>query len=164
MTQQNHSNDIGLTSSSNLNKVKLEYTINGQGQSIKKDYELLVVACDPRNLSQICDYTSEERAIFDKLINFTFHTSLLKVKLKTPSEDTKTYPVIFAPSILNKTDGSVYAFRNESVKQFGSKQANGMTHNLVTVYRFAGETGAWTPDKFEQILRQQLQNSDWSVY
>jgi len=162
MTQQNHSNDIGLASSSNLNKVKLEYTINGQGQSIKKDYELLVVACDPRNLSQICDYTSEERAIFDKLINFTFHTSLLKVKLKTPSEDRKTYPVIFAPSVLNKTDGSVYAFRNESVKQFGSKQANGMTHNLVTVYQFVGETEEpWTPDKFEQILRQQLQNSDW---
>jgi hypothetical protein len=59
-------------------------------------------------------------------------------------------------------DGTVYAYRNESVKQFGSERASEMTHNLVTVYQFVGETKTqWSDSDFKEKLKQDLQNSDW---
>ena len=152
-----------ITAQSPLNSISLEYTIKGKSESIiKKDCELLVIACEPRNLYGICDYTSKERAIFDKLRNFTFHTSLLKVEVKSSSAQTNKYAVMFAPTILEEMNGSVYAFRNESAKQFGHEVAKGMTHNLVTVYQLVGETPTPVPaDFFDKILKEQLSNSDW---
>ena len=162
MEQQRNSNDVTPSSSSPLNPVHLEYTIKGNSEPIKKDCELLVIACEPRNLYDICDYTSQERAIFDKLRNFTFHTSLLKVKVNSSSPQTKTYPVIFAPKLLEEMNGSVYAYRNESAKQFGPERANEMTHNLVTVYQLQGETKTPLLDsEFKKILEQELKDSDW---
>ncbi|MBN4001836.1 FAD/NAD(P)-binding protein [Nostoc sp. LPT] len=162
MVQLRNSNDVTLSSSS-LNPVRLEYTINGNGESIiEKNCELLVIACDPRNLSKICDYTPEERTIFDKLRNFTFHTSLLKVEVNNSSSQTKTYPVIFGPKLLEEMNGTVYAYRNESAKQFGPQRASQMTHNLVTVYQLVGETKTpWPASEFEKKLKQDLHNSDW---
>jgi hypothetical protein len=152
-----------ITAQSPLKSVSLEYTIKGKSESIiKKDCELLVIACEPRNLYGICDYTPKERAIFDKLRNFTFHTSLLKVEVKSSSAQTNEYAVMFAPKILEEMNGSVYAFRNESAKQFGHEVAKGMTHNLVTVYQLVGETPTpVTADFFDKILNEQLSNSDW---
>ncbi len=163
MKQKRNSNDVTPYSSSPLNPVRLEYTIKGNSESIiEKGCELLVIACDPRNLYNICDYTPEERTIFDKLRNFTFHTSLLKVKLNSLSPQTKTYPVIFAPKILEEMNGSVYAYRNESAKQFRPERANTMTYNLVTVYQLEGETKTpLSASQFKEILEQQLKESDW---
>ena len=163
MEQQRNSNDVTPSSSSPLNSVSLEYTIKDKsGSIIKKDCELLVIACDPRNLYTICDYTSKERAIFDRLINFTFHTSLLKVEVKSSSPQTNKHAVMFAPKLLEQMNGSVYCIRNESAKQFGPERANGMTHNLVTVYQLLGETETPLPaSEFEKILEQQLKDSDW---
>lgn len=163
MVQLTNSNNIMLSSPSPLNPIRIEYTINGNNESIiQKNCELLVIACEPRNLYEICDYTVEERAIFDKLKNFTFHTSLLKVEVNNSSSQTKTYPVIFGPKLLQEMNGTVYAYRNESVKQFGSERANEMTHNLVTVYQLVDETeNPWSNSEFEIKLRQDLQNSDW---
>ena len=46
-------------------------------------------------------------------------------------------------------NGTVYAYRNESAKQFGSERANEMTHNLVTVYQLVGETeNPWPATEF----------------
>ncbi|MDJ0697243.1 FAD/NAD(P)-binding protein [Mastigocoleus sp. MO_188.B34] len=163
MKKQKNSSNAKPSSASPLHPIRLEYTIKGNEKSIiEKGCELLVIACDPRNLYTICDYTAEERAIFDKLRNFTFHTSLLKVKVNSSSPKTKTYSVIFAPKPLQDMNGSVYAYRNESAKQFGPEHASTMTHNLVTVYQLEGE--AETPlstSKFKEILEQQLKDSDW---
>lgn len=163
MVQQKNNNQVTPCSSSPMNPVSIEYKIKDQGESIiRKGYELLVIACEPRNLYNICDYTSEERAIFEKLKNYTFRTSLLKIKIDNTSAQENEYAVMFAPSILEKMDGSVYAFRNESAKQFGYDVAKGMTHNLVTVYQLVGETPtSVTTDFFDQILEQQLSESDW---
>jgi hypothetical protein len=162
MKQQIKSKKVAPSSSSHSKPVFLEYTINGNIQPIKKEYELLVIACDPRNLYNICDYTAEERAIFDKLKNFTFHTSLLKVQINNPTTQQKTYPGIFAPKVLGQMDGSIYAYRNESAKQFGSNVANEMAYNLVTVYQLLGEAKPpLSSNEFEKILNQQLTNSDW---
>lgn len=163
MEQQRNSNDVMPSSSSRLNPVCLKYVIKGNSESIiEKGCELLVIACEPRNLYTICDYTPEERTIFNKLRNFTFHTSLLKVEVNNSFSQTKTYPVIFGPKLLEEMDGTVYAYRNESAKQFGSERANEMTHNLVTVYQLVGETeNPWTATEFEIKLKQDLQNSDW---
>lgn len=163
MVQQKNINPVAPSSASRLNSVSIEYKINGQGESIiKKSYELLVIACEPRNLYNICDYTSQELDIFKKLRNFTFRTSLLKVKIDSSSAQKNEYAVMFAPSILEKMDGSVYAFRNESAKQFGYNVAKGMTHNLVTVYQLVGERPSpIAGDFFDKILQEQLSNSDW---
>ena len=99
--------------------------------SITKKIELLVVACDPRNLIGICDYEKPERDVFDKLVNFTYHTSLLRVKGGPQSE----YAVIFSPETMDRMNGQVYVFRNETVKTFGFAAANAMAENLVTIYQ-----------------------------
>ncbi|MCL6751906.1 RICIN domain-containing protein [Nostoc sp. CCCryo 231-06] len=149
---------VTSSSSSHSNSVKLEYRIKGKNEAIiKKDCELLIVACDPRNLSKICDYTPTELGIFGKLINFTFHTSLLQVEVKSPQK----HAVIFAPHSLDVMDGSVYAFRNESAKQFGIEVANGMKQNLVTVYQLVDEKNPLSASDFEKILKQQLTDSNW---
>ena len=161
MNQQIKSKDVAPSSSSRSNPVLIEYTINDNIQPIKKECELLVIACDPRNLYNICDYTTEELAIFNKLKNFTFHTSLLKVQINNSPPQPVTYPGIFAPKVLERMDGSVYAYRNESAKQFGSKLANEMAYNLVTVYQLQGEAEtALPPSEFEKILKQQLTDSN----
>jgi hypothetical protein len=165
MEQQINSKDMTPSSSSHLNPIHIEYTIKGNSATIQKDCELLVIACDPRNLYNICDYTTEERAIFDKLRNFTFHTSLLKVKVNNSSSQTKTYSVTFAPKLLQAMNGSVYAYRNESAKQFGPERASTMTHNLVTVYQLEGETETpLSSSQFQEKLQQQLKDSDWWTF
>lgn len=163
MEPQKNSNDVTPSSSLPLKSIGLKYTIKDKSESIiKKDCELLIIACEPRKLYGICDYTPKERAIFDKLRNFTFHTSLLKVEVKSTSAQTNEYAVMFAPKVLEEMNGSVYAFRNESAKQFGHKVAKGMTHNLVTVYQLVGETPNPIPEsEFDKILKEQLNNSDW---
>lgn len=129
----------------------------GQLKTIKY-YDLLVVACDPRNLEGVCDYNNNERVLFDQLQNFTFHTTLIKVPLTKPQE----HGVIFAPYALEKMQGSVYGFRNESAKKFGLRFSNTMTENLVTVYQLLGPTShPYTPDEFARILADELPTLDW---
>ena len=49
---------------SDATPVKLTYkTVE---KTIEKDYALLVIACDPRALIGICDYTKEEIEIFNQ--------------------------------------------------------------------------------------------------
>jgi NAD(P)-binding Rossmann-like domain len=138
--------------------INLKYRIKGEPAIIDRDYALLIVACDPRNLTNICDYTPAELDIFAKLVDFTFHTSLIKVKVASP----QLHAVHFAPHTLERMTGGVYAFRNESAKQFGLEVANTMTHNLVTVYQLVGSTAApWSAEKFEEILARQLPEISW---
>jgi hypothetical protein len=151
MATQNERDNV--TSRSPAVPIGLKYRIKGEPAILDRDYALLIIACDPRNLTNICDYTPAELDIFAKLIDFTFHTSLLKVKVSA----TQPHAVHFAPHTLEQMAGDVYAFRNESAKQFGLEVANTMTHNLVTVYQLVGSTAApWSADKFEQILATQI--------
>jgi NAD(P)-binding Rossmann-like domain len=159
MKQQSSRNDRNLSSSALSSPISLQYRIKGENEAIlEKNCELLVVACDPRNLQNICDYTPTELDIFGKLINFTFHTSLLKVKVPSP----QTHAVHFAPHSLETMAGDVYAYRNESAKQFGLAVANTMSHNLVTVYQLVGSTASdWSASKFEEVLKKQLTEISW---
>ena len=137
---------------------KLTYTLDGS--SITKEFALLVIACDPRNLIGICDYSPEEIATLNQLVNFTFHTTLMKVKVHTTTW--QPHGVIFAPGPLDLMNGSVYGFRNESVKQFGFDTARSMEYNLVTVYQLIGVTDQkWTPDRFQKLLEEQLKTLQW---
>ncbi|MEO1624285.1 MAG: NAD(P)-binding protein [Bacteroidota bacterium] len=136
--------------------VRIDYTKNGQ--KISKRYDLMVVACDPRNLNGICDYDETEKGLFEKLINFTFHTSLLKVKRTKELQ----HGVIFAPDPLETMEGKVYGFRNESAKTFQLSNANMMDENLVTVYQLLGpESDPLSPKEFEAILRKELAELYW---
>jgi NAD(P)-binding Rossmann-like domain len=144
----------------NKTTIKLTYTEGASDVLIAKEFALLVIACDPRCLIGICDYTDDEIAIFNELVNFTFHTTLLKVKVD-PAKP-QEHGVIFAPTPLDRLDGSVYGFRNESAKKFNLETANGMDENLVTVYQLLGSRpDPLTPDQFQHLLDQQLPTLAW---
>ena len=128
--------DAGDAAAANATTIKLTYTLGGS--SMTKEFAFLVIACDPRNLIGICDYSPEEIAIFNQLVNFTFHTTLMKVKVDV--DTWLPYGVIFAPGPLDLMNGSVYGFRNETAKQFGVGTARSMEYNLVTVYQLLGVT------------------------
>ena len=136
--------------------IAIDYTVNNK--KTVKGYELMVVACDPRNLQKVCNYNAAELAIFKQLQNFTFHTTLIKVPLTTQQK----HGVIFAPYALDKMAGSVYGFRNESAKRFGLKVSNTMTENLVTVYQLLGPSAnPYTPAQFAAILAKELPTLNW---
>ncbi len=138
--------------------IKLTYTLGDA--PITKEFALLIIACDPRNLIGICDYSPEEIAIFNELVNFTFHTTLLKVKVNRKTW--LQHGVIFAPGPLEGLNGSVYGFRNESAKQFDLDVASNMEYNLVTVYQLLGVTDQkWTPEQFQNVLEKQLKTLKW---
>lgn len=145
----------GAALSADPTPVKLKYMVGGK--TIEKAYSLLVIACDPRALIDICDYSAQELEILNQFSNYTFHTTLMKVKTPSQSQD---HAVVFAPSPLEDMDGSVYAYRNESAKQFGLNVANEMAENLVAVYQLA-QSPSMTPDQFKSKLLQQLKTSSW---
>lgn len=133
------------------------------GALVERKAELLVVACDPRNLIGVCDYRPDEKAVFKKFINFTFHTSLLKVK-RDPKAQLPS-GVVFAPEPMDRMDGSIYAFRNETAKQFGLKKASAMDENWVTVYQLQKSSpNPWSSRKFVQVLEQELKTLEWWPY
>jgi len=84
------------------------------------------------------------------------------MQVKVNADTWIEHGVIFAPSPLDLMNGSVYGFRNESAKQFGIETARGMEYNLVTVYQLLGVTDQkWTPDRFQQVLTEQLKTLTW---
>ncbi|MDH3796400.1 MAG: hypothetical protein OER83_05970 [Flavobacteriaceae bacterium] len=63
----------------NIRKAAVRISHSANTTKVAKDYELMVVACDPRNLEQVCDFDRFELSIFSKLQNFTFHNTLMTV-------------------------------------------------------------------------------------
>lgn len=125
-------------------------------------FELLVIACDPRSLVDVCDFDDDERELWSELEDFTFHTTLLEVR--TPPGGLE-HGVIFAPKPLSEVDGDVYAFRNETAKQFGVAAASRLEKNLVTVYQLRGHgLEEWSSERFQEVLRAQLPRLDWWPY
>lgn len=138
----------------------IEYSILGQHHSIS--CELLVIACDPRHLIGVINYDRQELNLWQKLTNFAFHTTLLKVPV---NERHQTHAVVFAPKPLELMGGSIYAYRNESAKQFGIETANTMDHNLITVYQILNENGiVWSPQHFADILADSIPTLPWWTY
>lgn len=141
--------------------VTITASINGAA-SVTKTCDLLVVACEPRNLTGICDYTPEEMAVFAQLTNYTFHTTLLRVQVPDPAP---TYGIILAPAEITAMAGHVSGYRNETAKQFSLETANGMTENLVTVYQLQGPTDTpMTEAEFLQNLNDTLPTLEWWPY
>jgi hypothetical protein len=111
---------------------------------------LLVVACDPRALQGIMDYTNEERAIFAALQNFTFFTTCVRV-LPARRQDRV---VILDPEICRRMEGIVHGYRNETAKQWGLDAANQQPTNLVTIYQIV--RAGVTPPEPELLHQLQL--------
>jgi hypothetical protein len=143
--------------------VSITYKI-GNGPPIRRDVELLIVACDPTSLKPpICDYNAAELKIVNSFAKFTFQTSLLKVR-RDPNAKL-AHGVIFAPTPMDKMDGSIYAFRNESAKAFGLQRAGRMSENWVTVYQLQGpRTTPWASKDFRDALVQELKTLEWWPY
>jgi hypothetical protein len=142
--------------------VSITYKV-GNGQPIRRDVELLIVACDPTTLKTVCDYNAAELKIVNSFAKFTFQTSLLKVR-RDPNAKL-AHGVIFAPTPMDKMDGSIYAFRNESAKAFGLELASAMSENWVTVYQLQGPRATpWTTKDFRTALAQELKTLEWWPY
>jgi hypothetical protein len=152
----------GATLAPDPTPIRLKYTIEGKAiekKTVEKDYALLVIACDPRNLIGICDYSEAEIESFKEFSNYTFHTTLIKVQVPAAPQ---SHAVIFAPSPLEAMNGQIYGYRNESAKQFGLAKSNTMTHNLVTVYQLADSP--LSEKEFQARLRAQLKTLSWWPY
>lgn len=127
--------------------------------------DMLVVACDPQRLTKACAFTAEEKAVFSRLANYTFHTTLVKVPVPTDPARRPEFGVILRPESIDQMKGDVSGFRNESAKQFSLQTANEMTENLVTVYQLLGpEKVPMTQAQFLQRLNNTLQSLDWWPY
>lgn len=152
------------TATSHGGGVSITFDVNGSGNQTKT-YDLMVVACDPRALEPVLTYRSDETAVFDKLQNFQFHTTLVTMK----RTETAKYGVIFSPKSNEEMVGDIYAFRNETAKQFGMDTANALDENLYTVYQIAagprhaqGKPPAeWTAQDFEKRFHDTIHTLDW---
>jgi hypothetical protein len=111
------------------------------GKQVVVDPALLVIACDPRALEPVMDYTREERALLNSLRNFTFYTTCLRVYPR----ETQDRVVILAPDIVESQQGLVQGYRNETAKQWGLPAANRSATNIVTTYQMVGINGASDP-------------------
>ena len=140
--------------------IEIEFSVDeGAKQYLNADF--LIVACDPRNLTDKAHYTPRETGLFDRMVNFTFHTTLLKVKRKTKPD----HGVIFAPSRLEEMRGWIYGYRNETGKAFGQNVANEMDENLVTVYQIVKSVeNPPSKEKFQQYLNRYIAELDWWPY
>lgn len=142
-----------------MSSVNIQYQY--QHQPISKDYDLMVIACDPRNLKSVCNFSDQELEIFSGIENFTFHTTLIKIPVTKPQE----HGVVFSPYALDKMVGNVYGFRNESAKKFGLNISNTMDENLITIYQLQGAVDKpYTKDEFLELLRRELPTLDWWTF
>lgn len=150
-----------MTNSTLNPPVSLTVSRNG-GTPTTETCDLLVVACEPRNLIGICDYTPAELDLFSKFKNYTFHTTLVKVQVPaTPPR----FGIILSPQEIENMAGHVSGYRNETAKQFSLETANGMTENLVTVYQLQGpETKPMTEQEFLENLNATLPTLEWWPY
>jgi hypothetical protein len=114
--------------------MKVTYRNRTDNKITEIEPALLVVACEPRALEKIMDYTNDEHAIFDKLQNFAFFTTCVKV---FPAR-TQDRVVILNPTIARHMAGHVHGYRNETAKQWGLDHANRQETNLVTIYQIVG--------------------------
>ena len=119
--------------------MELVYQTDGRHVTVKP--ALLVIACDPRALEPVMDYTREERALLNSLRNFTFYTTCLRVTPRRAQERV----VILAPEIVESQSGLVQGYRNETAKQWGLSAANRAATNIVTTYQMVGIDGASDP-------------------
>lgn len=145
--------------SSDSSKVQItfESSYSGGGKRTK-DYDLLIVACDPRALAPVLNYSSDELAVFNKFQNCHIHTTCVTIKRSVPVD----YGVIFSPPKNEAMDGDIYAFRNETAKQFGKDAANKLDNNVFTIYQLAGAKSAVkTAKDFATIFEKQVDNLDW---
>ena len=121
-----------------------------------QSYDLLIVACDPRHLK--LDVDAAEKAVFSALQNFRIHCTILEV---TNPPTPVPYGIVLAPGVVEKMDGSIYGFRNETAKQYDLVTARGMEKNLVAVYqlydpwKIAGNP-EYPPDWFRTKLATEL--------
>lgn len=108
------------------------------GQVVTVNPSLLVIACDPRGLASVMDYTPQELGIFAALQNFTFYTTCLRVYPKRVQDRI----VILSPAVTEAMVGDVQGYRNETGKQWGLTTANNSATNIVTIYQLvaAGPT------------------------
>ena len=143
--------------------IRLTLSVPGQTALIVTA-DLLVIACEPRNLLGICNYTAEERAVFRRLQNYTFHTTVVKVPVPTDAAK-RQFGVILKPDAIDHMAGNVSGFRNESAKQFSLETACQMAENLVTVYQLQGpEAVPMTQAQFLKRLNDTLPTLDWWPY
>src|ERR1044071_297090 len=127
----------------------MKVTYRTGGGTFQIEPVLLVIACDPRALHGVMDYTNKERAIFAALQNFTFFTTCVRVRPARRQDRV----VILDPEICSQMEGIVHGYRNETAKQWGLNAANQQPTNLVTIYQIV--RASVTPP--EPVLLHQLQ-------
>src|SRR5882757_987738 len=132
--------------------MEVVYETGGTGVTVNPT--LLVIACDPRALEPVMDYTPQERVLLNSLRNFTFYTTCLRVYPRK----TQDRVVILDPDIVETQTGLVQGYRNETAKRWGLPAANGAATNVVTTYQMVGINGASDPSTLAAHRKAFLDN------
>eukprot|EP01103_Thecamoeba_quadrilineata_P019665 TRINITY_DN8067_c0_g1_i1.p1 TRINITY_DN8067_c0_g1~~TRINITY_DN8067_c0_g1_i1.p1 ORF type:complete len:536 (-),score=76.98 TRINITY_DN8067_c0_g1_i1:209-1816(-) len=144
-------------------KVKIHYT-NSYNYRVEKEYDYLVIACDPRCLLGIADYTDEEKKIFNALDAFEFHTAVNKLDNVPIPSNVEPFALQFDIKSLKKMDGDIYALRNEYFSRvgvpLGGQEIISTSYQLVDLSR----TSSTYDQRVEEMRlkrEEQLRNSPW---
>ena len=140
----------------------VDITFSAAGNpAVTKSFDLLVVACDPTALAPHTTFTQAETDVFSKFKRYAFHTTLATIKRTAEPE----YGVVFSPGDNEAMAGHIYAYRNETAKQFGLDVARTLDENLYTIYQLGGEIAPsgqpWTAQDFETIFQQTIDGLPW---
>lgn len=98
--------------------ITITHTTPASPTALTSSFDLLVIACDPRELP-LSARTALEARVNAALHSFTFRTSLYKARrpetpqLPAPRRDVPNYSVRFNPLALSPMRGDVYGFRDE---------------------------------------------------
>jgi len=125
---------------------------------ISKEYDSLFVACDPCSLKGVMPMSAAEETIFNALIRYTFHTTLIKAKATSDVSNFDRRGRV-APSIQRKMDGNLYAYRNETMKQFGGNVATDTY--WLTGYQILSHDKLMSNEELSDILKVNLTTTKW---
>lgn len=132
-------------SNSTTGPITLTYKTPAGSKS--ENFDFLVVACDPRSLP-ISNRTPLENTVKDALTSFTFRTSLFRATRPErpqlpatggPRAKAPNYAVRFFPEPLSKTDGDLYAFRDEVMARDPEYQPSPNGTTWITTYQLDGQ-------------------------
>lgn len=129
-------------------------TIN---QVTTKEYQALFVACDPLSISNAIEFTPAEKEVFQSMVRFTFHTTLVEATATNTTDIDKQGRV--APSVQRRMDGNLYAYRNETIKQFGDKAK--ADKYWLTCYQILSEKDEMTQEELAARLEENLKTTKW---
>jgi len=128
-------------------------------------FHTVVVACDPRALRGLLEFTDAEASIVNQLYDSVFCTHLLEVP--NDKHGPGIYADICVPSVIESNEGRLHAYRNELRRLMSNEQSARYSKAYIVTYQI------WEPrpsseikepptsEQFTQWLTEDIERSSW---